>query len=54
MTGFFVVLALFVVVVLVMGVRHDRRQRGISEVGVHKKTNTRLDNQTRADEWGGP
>ncbi len=56
MTGFLIVIGLFVAVVIVMGVRYDLRQRGIRSRGGSGSTHGRfrLDNQTRADKWGGP
>jgi hypothetical protein len=55
MTGFFIAIGLFLAVVLVIGIRHDRRQRGLGSMsGTGTSDRTRLDNQTRADKWGGP
>ena len=54
MTGFLIVVGLFLVAVFVMGIRHDKRQRGIGSEPRRAKGGPRLDNQTRADKWGGP
>jgi hypothetical protein len=54
MTGFLIVIGLFLLLVLVMGVRHDRRQRRMGAVPGTGSGRVRLENQTRADEWGGP
>ncbi len=55
MTGFLIAVGLFVAVVVVMGIRSDRRRRGMgAESGRAKSGRTRLDNQTQADKWGGP
>ena len=52
MTGFLIALGVFIAVVVVMGIRHDRRQRGLTGWSDGRKAgNTRLDNQTRADKW---
>jgi hypothetical protein len=55
MTGFFIAVGLFLAVVLVIGIRHDRRQRRLGPTsGTGTSGRTRLDNQTQADKWGGP
>ena len=54
MTGFLIVIGLFFVAVIVVGIRYDRRQRGILSESRRAKGSLRLDNQTRADKWGGP
>jgi hypothetical protein len=53
-TGVLIVIGVFIALVLVMGVRHDRRQRGMTKSpdGRRQRGGTRLENQTRADEWG--
>ena len=54
MTGFWIALGVFIVFVIVMGIRFDRRQRGLRGTGAREPGGTRSDNQTRADKWGGP
>ncbi len=54
MTGFLIAIGLFLAVVIFMGIRYDRRQRSMGFVPGRAKSDTRLDNQTRADQWGGP
>ncbi len=54
MTGFLIVFGLFLIAVAVVGIRHDRRHRGIGSGSRRAKGSPRLDNQTRADRWGGP
>ena len=54
MTGFVIAIGLFVVVVIVAGIRYDRRQRRMGSESGRAKGNTRLENQTRADKWAGP
>jgi hypothetical protein len=55
MTGLFIVIGLFLAVVILIGLRHDRRQRGMgSTSGKATGGRTRLENQTQADKWGGP
>lgn len=54
MTGLFIAIGLFIAVVLVIGLLHDRRQRGMgSTSGKGTGGRTRLENQTQADKWGG-
>lgn len=53
MLAFVIAIGVFIAAVLVMAIRHDRRQRGLTSWSDgRKRGNTRLDNQTRADEWG--
>lgn len=52
MTGFWIALAVFIVFVLVMGIRSDRRQRGMRGTGPGATPAKRIDHQTKADEWG--
>jgi len=55
MTGFFIAIGLFIAVVVVMGVRHDRRQRKMhlqSSNGDSARARWNIQNQ--ADTWGGP
>ena len=54
MTGFWIALAVFIAFVLVMGIRYDRRQRGMLGTGGRASGGKRIDHQTKADEWGGP
>lgn len=54
MTGFLIAIGLFLAVVIVMGIRYDRRHRSMGSVSGRAKGSARLDNQTRADQWGGP
>ena len=55
MTGFWIALGLFIVFVLVVGIRYDRRQRGMRSTGGGSDAKRlRLDQQTKADKWGGP
>ncbi len=56
MTGFFILLGVFMLLVVVMGVRHDRRQRSLRAPGTTRTSarQRRLENHTRADRWGGP
>lgn len=56
MTGFLIAIGLFLAVFIVMGIRYDRRQRRMRSGSGTLRANgrTRLDNQTKADEWGGP
>ncbi|MCW2849050.1 MAG: hypothetical protein JWR90_3024 [Marmoricola sp.] len=55
MTGFLIALAVFLVIVIAVGVRYDRRQRGMNaSSGGPGYTKTRQQNQYRADQWGGP
>lgn len=54
MTGFLIVVGLFLMAVVVVGIRYDRRHRGIGSESGRAKGSPRLDNQTRADRWGGP
>jgi hypothetical protein len=53
MAVFFTVVGLFVLAVLVMGFRFDRRQRSIRGSRAGKASSSpRLENQTRGDKWG--
>jgi Na+/proline symporter len=52
MTGLFIALGVFIAFVLVMGIRADRRNRDLRGTG--GRGSPRLENQTKADEWGGP
>ena len=56
MTGFWIALAVFIAFVLVMGIRYDRRQRGMRGTGGGGSggKRLRLEHQTKADKWGGP
>jgi len=54
MTGLWIALGVFIVVVLVIGIRFDRRQRGMRGTGGGEPGGKRIDHQTKADEWGGP
>ena len=56
MTGLWIALGLFIVFVLVIGIRYDRRQRGMRGTGGGGPDGKRLrlDQQTKADKWGGP
>ena len=54
MTGFLIDIGLFVVVVIVVGIRYDRRQRRMGSDVRRATGSARLDHQTRADKWGGP
>jgi hypothetical protein len=50
------IVGLVVVVVLLLGLRYDRKQRRLrlGDSGGSRQGNVRLEEQTRADEWGGP
>jgi hypothetical protein len=53
MTTFFIVIGVFIAVVVVLGIRFDRRQRGLGAVRSGKRSDSpRMDNQTRGDRWG--
>ena len=55
MTIFFIALGLFVAAVVWMGIRYDRRQRALGAgAGVRSRGHSRIEAQTKADEWGGP
>ncbi len=55
MTGFFIVIGLFLVIAVAMGIRYDRRQRRLGhQSGSATFGRIRLDSHTQADEWGGP
>ena len=54
MTGFLIAIGLFLVAVIVLGIRYDRRHRGIGSEPRRATGSPRLDHQTRADKWGGP
>lgn len=58
MTGLLIAVGLFLAVVVVIAIRHDRRQRGMGRSfgkgnggSAHR---TRVENQYRAGKWGGP
>jgi hypothetical protein len=50
------ILGLVVVVVLLLGLRYDRKQRRLrlGDSGGSSHGSIRLEEQTRADKWGGP
>lgn len=52
MTGFLIVVSLFLMAVVVVGIRYDRRHRGIGSESRRAKGSPRLDNQTRARQVG--
>jgi hypothetical protein len=54
MPGFLIAIGLLLLVVLVVGIRYDRRQRRMGSGNARTKGNARIENQTRADQWGGP
>lgn len=55
MGAWLIVIRLFLLAVIVMGIRYDRRQRRMRlESGRPTSGRLRLDNQTRADKWGAP
>jgi len=55
MTGFFIAIGLFIALVVVMGVRHDRRQRKMHlQSSNGDSARARGNIQHQADTWGGP
>ena len=58
MTALLIAIGLFLAVVAVIALRHDRRQRGMGPTSGNgsggSAHRTRVENQYQADKWGGP
>ncbi len=54
MTGSLIAVGLFLVAVILVGIRYDWRHRGTGSESRRVSGSPRLDEQTRADKWGGP